>query len=164
MEQELLLKLNQWHEKLDAFFAQSFAKNASKMKCAEGCDLCCQVERSVFAIEAQAIRQYVAAHGLAQTQENQLGHCAFLKDGKCSVYGARPSICRTHGLVLKHQEGHSHCDLNFTQGLPPTQDWLSSETADTVLSTLQIAYEKQTGDSERISLRELWRELTSQRS
>lgn len=90
-----------------------------------------------------------------------MGQCAFLYDGRCSIYEARPSICRSHGLVLMTESGVSHCELNFTDELPPKEDWLSSKTADTVLSTLQIGFEKSGGESERVDLRSLWRELTS---
>ncbi len=71
------------------------------------------------------------------------------------------SICRSHGLALLTDSGVSHCELNFNEELPAKEDWLSQNTADTVLSTLQIAYEKAGHSAERVSLRLLWRELTS---
>lgn len=161
MKNELLNKLQQWHAKLAQFFDQSFARNQHNMACAQGCDRCCHVERSVFTIEADLIRKFVLERKPSLPDNAQAGRCAFLAfDGKCSVYEVRPSICRSHGLVLKHAESLSHCELNFLDGLPEREDWLASETADTILSTLQIAYEKAGATSERVALYDLWRELT----
>lgn len=159
--QSLLTKLGQWHQKIDAFFDGSFQRNKSNMACADGCDKCCKVERSVFSIEAELIREHVKDNPILESSENEPGQCAFLTNGRCSVYAVRPSICRSHGLVLQQDDGISHCELNFLKGLPPKQDWLGGQMADTVLSTMQIAHEKNGGRAERISLRELWRELTT---
>lgn len=164
MQQQLLEKLGEWHAKLEAFFDQAFKQSRGQMKCASGCDQCCRVERTVFGIEADLIRAYVATNSLPSKPESEANTCAFLDQGHCTIYHVRPSICRTHGLVLKHGAEISHCDLNFQDELPPKGNWLSSETADTVLATLQIAYERVGGEGRRISLRELWRELTKSAS
>lgn len=62
-------------------------------------------------------------------QQERRRRCAFLgREGECTVYAARPVICRTHGLPLAYRlyeydetgaqvPGNSHidawCDLNF---------------------------------------------------
>src|SRR5690606_12272526 len=138
----LLEKLGEWHAKLEAFFDKVHKNNQTQMKCASGCDKCCRVERTVFGIEADLIRTYVGSNPISKTTESEVNVCAFLENGRCSIYPVRPSICRTHGLVLRHGDEISHCDLNFVEELPPKEDWLSGDTADTVLSTLQIAYER----------------------
>ncbi|MBH47191.1 MAG: hypothetical protein CME71_03370 [Halobacteriovorax sp.] len=157
-KQQLLVNLKQWQQKLSNFFSASMAKNSRHMKCGEGCSACCHVERTVFPIEAELIRQTYPR--LSARQESAPGQCAFLLEGSCTIYDARPSICRSHGLALLTDSGVSHCELNFTEELPPKEDWLSQNTADTVLTTLQIAYEKAGYPHERVSLRLLWRELT----
>jgi Fe-S-cluster containining protein len=45
--------------------------------------------------------------------------CIFLNNHKCTIYEARPIICRTHGLPLLFvgEQGNwelSACELNFT--------------------------------------------------
>ncbi len=161
-EKAILDQLKVWHQKLSGFFEQSFVKNQTLMKCSSGCDKCCLVERSVFPIEAELIRRYVATNPIENRAESAVGSCAFLELGRCTVYDVRPSICRTHGLVIQQEDGISHCELNFTSQLPPKSDWMSGKTSDTVLTTLQIAFEKTGAGSSRVELRKLWRELTKE--
>ena len=33
--------------------------------------------------------------------------------GLCRIYGARPLICRTHGMLILSEEGLDHCPWNF---------------------------------------------------
>ena len=163
MNKELVLdQLKSWHQKLSQFFEQSFVKNQSLMKCASGCDQCCRGERSVFSVEAELIRRHIKQYPLSPRPENPAGICAFLDNGQCTIYEVRPSICRTHGLVIQQEDGISHCELNFEKTLPDKSDWLSGKTSDTVISTLQIAYEKLDEGESRIELRRLWCELTKE--
>jgi Fe-S-cluster containining protein len=69
-------------------------------------------------------------HGTAPNPETGRRRCCFLgREGECTVYPARPVICRTHGLPLAYRlyeydaDGKpasptsyidSWCDLNFT--------------------------------------------------
>ncbi len=73
-----------------------------------------------------------SAHGVFPVS-GRASRCAFLdRDGACTVYGARPIICRTHGLPLSYRiyeydwKGREvnperpeytdlWCDLNFTE-------------------------------------------------
>ena len=42
--------------------------------------------------------------------ENKRTPCPFLVDGRCSVYDARPAICRGYGRMMRTQEGAFYCD------------------------------------------------------
>lgn len=88
---------------------------------------------SVFAVEAAAIGEAVDAlpetlrQRLAQQARDVLGMeardeptiCPMLVDDRCSIYAARPLICRTQGLplLLETDDGEAEvdfCPLNFT--------------------------------------------------
>jgi Fe-S-cluster containining protein len=114
------------------------------MACKKGCSACCYVSISVFESEAQRILDWALALSSASKQElaNLLKHkaekgaedwgkdaagqkrkaCAALVDGACSIYEARPVICRTQGAPLQWKTVNEknevslyrdHCSLNF---------------------------------------------------
>lgn len=93
------------------------------MSCKKGCDQCC-LNFSVFPIEFDAIQQQVQQEypevlnrSLPEPSDDK---CVFLSDHQCTIYNARPIICRTHGfpLLYMNEDGDqwelSHCELNFT--------------------------------------------------
>lgn len=102
--------------------------HAQNMVCQKGCDQCCIQDLSVFEVEAQPIREALknlpkASQTQIQTQASKdVDHCPMLIDHACSIYEARPVICRTHGLPIAFQpkdaeEGEVFldvCPLNFT--------------------------------------------------
>ncbi len=130
------------------FFDRVSTKNGEKMSCQAGCAACCHAEFSVSLAEAALISNWFSSLGLDQQAKlktewskpklmgvDPLGKaaapCAFLLDSKCSVYFARPLICRTQGLPLKIQNEENEivvdaCPLNFDAGknLPKQEDWL----------------------------------------
>ena len=55
------------------------------------------------------------------------GNCPLLKDGKCSVYDARPIICRLYGVVEKMQCEH---------GCKPTS-WVSDDESIRLIQEVQ---------------------------
>jgi Fe-S-cluster containining protein len=80
-----------------------------------------------------------------------------LLDGACSVYEARPLICRSHGLplVLERSKGRQMvdvCPLNFTDGslatLPP-EDLLAQGTVDSILVAVNALYCQEEGGDPR---------------
>lgn len=111
-------------EEIDASTIQLWEEHQSNMACKSGCDMCC-LNFDVFPIEFDAIKQQVEElypGALQQTYPVALGEkCVFLKNHQCSIYYARPIICRTHGypLLYMNEAGDqwelSHCELNFTQ-------------------------------------------------
>lgn len=119
----------------------------------------------MFSIEAQALIDYIEEldeHAyqylkseLKSSQAREKGHCAFLKNGSCLVYEARPLICRSHGLVHLRAEGHHHCELNFAAGLPPKEQWLDEERLGVMLSLLQREFEKSSDLPTRVGLSQI---------
>jgi Fe-S-cluster containining protein len=96
-------------------------KHAKHMKCKSGCDMCC-MDYSVFPIEFYAILKQLQNKDLKpQINKNALeADCVFLNSNKCTIYEARPVICRTHGLPLMYMNDNgdwelSACELNFTE-------------------------------------------------
>jgi len=86
------------------------------LNCKPGCDSCC-VPFSLLPLEAAIASEALAGTdvGASATPER----CALLLDGLCSIYSARPIICRTQGLPIAYldESGEnlevSACPLNF---------------------------------------------------
>lgn len=109
---------------LDAEIARIGELHAATLSCGPGCASCCQAF-SVLPIEAACLREAVAAlpsasqARLGQNLEENADRCPLLIDDLCSVYAARPVICRTQGLPLAYVDEEreaievSACPLNF---------------------------------------------------
>lgn len=116
-------------DKVDAFAAHAEAAQAEWLRCRAGCDGCCRLRRTAWAVEIDAIRRHLATlraeqrAALAARREAPAvaagERCVFLDDdGRCAVYAARPLICRTHGPALRLPDGAlAWCGLNF-EGVP----------------------------------------------
>lgn len=68
-----------------------------KLKCDAGCGQCCGPV-IVSSDEYKAIETVIAALGITP-QRNGIGTCPLYINGKCSVYHARPMLCRLFGHV-----------------------------------------------------------------
>jgi len=108
-------------EQVDKWTVEMTQRYQRHLACRKGCDLCCQRKFSVSAVEAYSIASLF--HRLPETLQRAVRKrktsCTFLVKGACSVYEARPVICRTFGLPSLHRneggEGEiSWCELNFT--------------------------------------------------
>lgn len=98
---------------------------ARHMACRKGCDACCR-HIGLFPVEAAAVRAAFedappAIRDRIRTQARKAspdGPCPLLNAGACLLYGARPIICRTHGLPLLTYAGDAplidFCPRNFT--------------------------------------------------
>ncbi len=156
--------IESWHA-LAQNVDQFFAKNSNGLTCSKGCSKCCEVDRTVFGIEAQVLIDSIEnldeqayqnlKNELKSSHAKELGHCAFLKDGACLVYEARPLICRSHGLVHLRESGPHHCELNFEGTLPPKEQWIDEERLGTMLALLQREYEKSAEFPTRVSLHQI---------
>ncbi|MCU4156689.1 YkgJ family cysteine cluster protein [Carboxylicivirga sp. A043] len=110
-------------DEIDAATIQLWDEHQSNMACKKGCDKCC-LNFDVFPIEFDYIKQQVEAlypDVLNDSAPAEAGEqCFFLKEHQCTIYKARPIICRTHGypLLYMNEAGDqwelSHCELNFT--------------------------------------------------
>ncbi len=124
---------------------------AVEITCHLGCTGCCQQHLSVFDVEADALRELLGRlpsatrerlrdrARAALAREADLADvppplatefppnpettvpCPALVDGACSVYDARPVICRTHGFPLLYVDEEAQealldvCPLNFSE-------------------------------------------------
>jgi hypothetical protein len=96
-----LSALRALHARVDADWSRLAALHGARLRCGAGCSSCCVDDLTVFAIEAERIRQEYA-RVLAQEDPAPAGMCAMLDaTGRCRVYDARPYVCRTQGLPLR---------------------------------------------------------------
>lgn len=115
--------LVQW---CDDFFKAMAKRHGAAITCHAGCDSCCNRE-SVTALEAEVILRHIEKTGL-DALAPEPGRCIFLAEGRCTVYDARPLICRTHGLLLwtkSENRLYRSCTLNYGD-----EDWESRPAAD----------------------------------
>ncbi len=127
------MNINDLYKKVAEFEKNISEAALEKSHCQNKCSRCCYVDLSVFNLEAENIKNWFLA--LDDSQKNTLrakwklplketlnfhnemvSSCAFLSEESCSIYEARPLICRTQGLALKFKEEMSEfldiCPLN----------------------------------------------------
>lgn len=135
------------------------------MKCKEGCSKCCFTDISIFKVESERIKDWFNSQDIEVQNElkvlwatkNESGACTFLYGDRCTIYEARPVICRTQGapLFLASENALDYCPLNFESGDPPKEDWLNLERLNTMLALAA----KTTGLDQRIRLKKFKTEL-----
>lgn len=142
--------------KVDAQFDKLYQKHRAEISCAEGCHSCCAPDLSVTRVEADAIRAHLerrpelieSLRALAGANPHRGQRCSLLDaEGRCSIYEARPLICRSHGAPVlvkidEKREGIDACELNFTQGMEMLEvgDWIHLETLNTMLTLIDWRY------------------------
>lgn len=151
--------LKQLHEKIRDFSEKAEITHKGHIQCKSGCYRCCLVDLSVFEVEANFIRNWF--HRLSIEEKNELKNrwknnktiqeenfhgqaaspCKFLVKGNCSVYEARPVICRTQGLPLLFKNDDSFlfdsCPLNFTDSRPISKDCLNLDQLNLMLAQIE---------------------------
>lgn len=141
------------------------ARAGDALTCKRGCDSCCVDGLSVLPVEAA----FIEAHGGRPPARQRAGMCWFLDDdGACTVYEARPVLCRTHGLALKSadstralrvlQDDVSACELNYTARSPEPSEVLDATKLMMLLVTVDRRYRAHIGiddDISRVALRDL---------
>ena len=151
--------------KVDAFFEKVAIRHGSDMQCTTGCSDCCHTRLTVTSVEARAIRELVASWPddrrrtlAAQWAASPADRCAALDaTGRCTIYDARPIVCRSHGAPIRMRDSRSlpivqSCFRNFTHTTPDADCVIDQET----LSTLVLAVDRaEGGDGSRIDLAEL---------
>jgi len=111
-------------DNLDAEIDRIAKMHVTVISCGPGCASCC-LPFSVLPIEAACVQEAIDA--LSPADHNTLRHnlskdtegCPLLINDLCSIYAARPVICRTQGLPLAYVDEEletievSACPLNF---------------------------------------------------
>lgn len=118
--------------KVDDFFARVAARHAADLRCRPGCATCCVPGLTVTGVEAAAIVAHIGALDAtaraALAPPGPAGGCVALDAaGSCRIYGARPLVCRSHGVPIRlPREGGlpviQACELNFTARGPAVAD------------------------------------------
>jgi uncharacterized protein len=162
----VLDRLAELAARVDGFFDQVHARRRADMMCAAGCHDCCQPGLTVTAIEAAAIRAHLAAMPAAARDALRArrdgARCAALDDGgRCSIYPARPLICRSHGVSIRMADRRGlpvveTCPKNFTARAAGPAEILDQGTLSTILAALDAAHAAaQGGDRERVAIADL---------
>ena len=154
---------------LDAEIGRVAQLHAATLSCGPGCASCC-LSFSVLPLEAACLRDTIGA--LPPASQARLARnlaagdkrCHLLINELCSIYAARPIICRTQGLPLAYVDEEretvevSACPLNFPAEYPFTpesllfMDWFNAR-----LFELNLAWCRKQGlaPDRRIPLREI---------
>jgi Fe-S-cluster containining protein len=134
---------------VDGEFRRVYTRFAERMQCHRGCSMCCSQMFSISVIEAAYISRAVKAmpegdrcslrlaaadyisNARRLTHEDDSDEetftpkpglrlpCPALKDDACSIYAARPIICRKWGIPIfnpKKPMELQACELNFQAG------------------------------------------------
>lgn len=137
------------HE-LDARFAAARADGAP-IACVAGCNFCCHQRVGIFPFEAMALYRHLHTQQspaqVAAISQRILDNarridaltadehrranipCAFLRDGRCSAYAARPQACAAY-----HSTSRERCEHAFTH----PDDMGTPENSRPVLLELQM--------------------------
>ncbi|HET9623154.1 MAG TPA: YkgJ family cysteine cluster protein [Kofleriaceae bacterium] len=168
-------RLGELTAKVDGFFARVSARHGTDMQCQTGCSDCCHVRLTVTAVEAAAIRAYAAGlpHSVrAQlvspsdtASDNRGPRCAALDvSGRCTIYDARPLVCRSHGVPIRLRSASlpvvQACHRNFRHTAPDGDCVLDQATLSATLLAINAA-ENPSHVSERVELAALLAELAA---
>lgn len=165
-------------EKIDAAADAVFDRRRDDVACARGCSSCCVSGLTVLSVEATAIERHLDEVGLARAPSPPPGGCTFLDaEGACTIYEARPMVCRTHGLPLRMPEASPEsravrrplkvlddvevCSLNFTERAFAPADVLDAERIAALLLVVEQRFRArggQEGATDRVSLSSLLEE------
>lgn len=102
-------------EALYTFMDDFFEHVGKYTPCQKGCSHCCHYEVCVSEHEVQYIEAKTKQKRMKQFSALRNGHgrpCPFLKNGSCSIYHARPFMCRRH-VVFRRTNAGCHPDVCF---------------------------------------------------
>lgn len=88
-------------ELIYSFMQQLSDAYESCTPCKKGCSICCSLGAiTIHDVEIELIKKkYKLKGNIIKPKEN--GYCHFLKDGQCSIYDARPYVCRRYHSFYK---------------------------------------------------------------
>jgi hypothetical protein len=168
-DEAMVRRIREIHREIDLLaqgVAGQYLTEGGKLVCRRGCDSCCTDDLTVFEVEAARIRDEFGAL-LEGGTPRAPGACAMLDDeGGCRIYGARPYVCRTQGLLLRwFEEDDDDNVLEYRDICPLNDDGASLELRSDAscwtigpfeerISALQEAADG--GEMRRIALRDLF--------
>lgn len=109
---------------LDMQVSGLYRKFRPYMQCGKGCSSCCENARfHVRMVEAQALwdaykeapetTREAIGKNIAEPAPGRETDCPLLVEGSCSLYSARPALCRAYGALVSLKGEVSTCKLNF---------------------------------------------------
>lgn len=127
--ESVLAKYEELLKKIDEKFHYIQSRYPEVMNCRTGCFDCCAAGLTISLVEKENIKRFLLSNASARkaaaqlVEENPHGgkYCSFLKgDGSCTIYEARPILCRAHGVPTKVPSEQNAdeveldvCPLNF---------------------------------------------------
>jgi Fe-S-cluster containining protein len=147
--------------KIDATCAPIAQRRAADLACARGCARCCTAGLTVLSVEAEAIVAHLEEHGISARPAPPPGGCDFLDaEGACTIYDARPVVCRSHGLPVRMKREAEEpargelrvlgdvevCALNFTEREPEEQDVLDGERLSALMLVVEQRFRERLGE------------------
>lgn len=150
-------------------FDEIHARQKSRMACGSGCSDCCVAGLTVSSVELANVREFVAGvEGLAAELESlerldpHAGRkCSLLTaQNTCSIYEARPLVCRTHGAPLFFKDGDASatdaCPKNFDDeaGLESlsSSDFINLDLLNSLLAAVNARFAGSAGATNRSPL------------
>lgn len=130
-------------DKIDRFAASVRGRHEAEFACRPGCSECCVSGITVWRVEFDRVESYIkerlpsAAAPLTEGREPP-GPCPLLdKACRCTIYEARPVVCRLWGLPQLSAGALTCCDKNFRNDTR-AEDLSAADVVDmdTVLKTL----------------------------
>lgn len=136
-------RLKALYSRIDAFFASAVRADPGAFACRAGCDGCCRQDLTIFGVEAVGVRsawRSLSANARAAVTARARGGeaCVFREPGTglCGIYGARPLVCRTHGLAVLALQQLDTCPLNYRDGWPAREHVLDLERVNEPLAVV----------------------------
>lgn len=137
--------------RIDALMTQAmeyFRQEGAEIACGAGCSFCCHLRVMVLPHEAIALFRYLGSRmpreqaelvrrrvleNAARIKDAAATYqpCAFLVEGRCSAYEARPSACSGY-----HSLSREHCEKAHERGATPPSGIPVSQAMRHVAATL----------------------------
>ncbi len=151
--------LDKLYKKIDIFFDKAHDSQPDALICTAGCFHCCEVDLSVFSVEAQNIQKaFSQLPNDTKEQIQERAHnnqfCIMLdpQTKLCQIYHDRPLICRSHGLAMIVEKEMKHCHLTYQQQKPRKENILDIERINEPLAVID---QMNGGNGKRIRLADL---------